>query len=139
MRETLAEGAFWLYGVLQSWYGLALILIVFLFIPLGLFDKTKRFAGRGLLHSSILFGVGTWFLGAGMALAMAGWFWLIIGLVFMGVGVVPVAIVASALNGRLDIALGLIISVVVTFGVRFLAYYVLGKADEIEQTAAATT
>jgi len=133
MTESLIKGAFALYDTVQAWYGLALVLIVFVFIPLGLFDRTKRFAGKGLFQSSYLFGAGTWLLGAGMALALAGWFWLLVGLFFIGLGVVPVAIVAALIHGEAGIALALFIGLVITFGVRWLGAYLLGKADEIDR------
>ena len=93
---------------------------VLLFVPLAAFRSTRPWAGLGLVLSSYVFGLTTWFLG----LLNAAYFWglwaVIVGMLLLGVGVVPVGILAASFNGAWTNVLILVLGVVVTFGMRGL-------------------
>ena len=95
MNETFANFAVGVYSFVLplSWIGIVICVVVLL--PMAVFQGTRRQAGAGLMMASWLFGVTTWTLGAVVTFATYGWVGLLIGLVFFGVGVVPIGIFAA--------------------------------------------
>ena len=130
MREWVMEIAVKAYTFTLPFYELALAVAIFVLLPLTIWRKTRGAAGAGLLITSYIFGLTTWLLGAAVTFGSFGWFGLIIGLLFLGVGVVPLAIIGAIFkldNGGL--ALVLFVMVVVTFGARFGGAYAASKAE----------
>ena len=130
MREWVMEIAVKAYTLTLPFYELALAVAIFVLLPLTIWRKTRGVAGAGLLITSYIFGLTTWLLGAAVTFGSFGWFGLIIGLLFLGVGVVPLAIIGAIFkldNGGL--ALVLVVMVAVTFGARFGGVYAASKAE----------
>ena len=130
MREWVMEIAVKAYTFTLPFYELALAVAIFVLLPLTIWRKTRGAAGAGLLITSYIFGLTTWLLGAAVTFGSFGWFGLIIGLLFLGLGVVPLAIIGAIFkldNGGL--ALVLFVMVVVTFGARFGGAYAASKAE----------
>ena len=130
MREWVMEIAVKAYTFTLPFYELALAVAIFVLLPLTIWRKTRGAAGAGLLITSYIFGLTTWLLSAAVTFGSFGWFGLIIGLLFLGLGVVPLAIIGAIFkldNGGL--ALVLFVMVVVTFGARFGGAYAASKAE----------
>ena len=130
MREWVMEIAVKAYTFTLPFYELALAVAIFVLLPLTIWRKTRGAVGAGLLITSYIFGLTTWLLSAAVTFGSFGWFGLIIGLLFLGVGVVPLAIIGAIFkldNGGL--ALVLFVMVVVTFGARFGGAYAASKAE----------
>lgn len=90
--------------------------------PLALFRSTRPFASLGILLSSYMIGLTTWLLGSAVTLGTYGWFTLVIGWIFLGVGVVPIAIFAAFFTlGYPGLGVSLIVMSVVVFGFRAVA------------------
>ena len=124
MREWVADTAFSLYAILQPIFGFAFLLVLFVFVPLGLIRKTRGFAVPALMLSSYVFGATVWLLSVVVAFTLLGWFWLIVGLLFAGVGVMPVAFFGALFKGEPGIAfVGILLTVVLTYGTRMLALH----------------
>ena len=122
MREWIAVTTLNLYSLLLPWSQWALLIAVVLLLPLAIFKRTRGFAGTALFALSYLFGITTWLLGAGISFISYGWLGLIIGLVVLGVGVVPVGIVGAYFKlGQTEIALTLVAMTIITYGARLLA------------------
>jgi len=75
------------------------VIDIIIFLPMSFIKKTKKFAGKGLVFSSFIFGITVWLLGAIITFSYWGIVALIIGLVLMGVGVIPMGMVACFING----------------------------------------
>lgn len=60
-----------------------------------------------------------------MSRTLWGWIGLLVGLILMGVGVVPVAIVASVLVGQWELVKVFAFLLVSTFGIRALSLYLV--------------
>ena len=130
MREWVMEIAVKAYTFTLPFYELALAVAIFVLLPLTIWRKTRGAVGAGLLITSYIFGLTTWLLSAAVTFGSFGWFGLIIGLLFLGLGVVPLAIIGAIFkldNGGL--ALVLFVMVVVTFGARFGGAYAASKAE----------
>lgn len=67
-----------------------------------------------------VFGIVLWTFSAIISYSLWGYFGLFFGLVWMGVGVVPVAVVAAALHGYWFLAFVILGQVILVFGSRFL-------------------
>jgi len=130
MRESVMEIAVKAYSFMLPFYSIALALAIFVLLPLSIWRKTRGVAGLGLVITSYLFGLTTWLLGAAVTFGSFGWFGLIIGLLVLGVGVVPLAIIGAIFkldNGGL--AAILFVMVVVTLLARFGGAYATSKTE----------
>jgi len=131
MREWIITTSISIYDFIAPIYGIAFLLVFFLFIPLGLFKKTSGFASVSLLISSYVFGASVWFYSAALTFALLGWFWLIIGFFVFGLGVIPLAIFGTFFNGHIGIGIGVLISAIFAFGIRWLALYIDEKSKSL--------
>ncbi len=109
--------------------GIAFLLCITLFPILAIFKKTREVAAIGYVTSSYLFGLSTWILGFLLTLSIWGWLGVITGLFIMGVGVVPFGIVASIIHGQWSYVINLVLSLILTFGVRFLGFWLAEKTE----------
>jgi|ERR1051325_4827400 hypothetical protein len=114
-------------------YAIALLLVMPLCLLLAIFPKTRGWSGLGLLLCSYVFGFCTWILALGVAFVGAGIVWTIIGLCFYGVGVVLIAIIAAAIHGDWVVLGELVFGVILTYGVRALAHFLIDKYERARQ------
>lgn len=118
---TVLVGSFCLFVVLP----LSLILAVF--------RKTRGVAGIAILLSSEIWAFGLWVNALLIAYALAGVAWLVIGVVFVGLGVIPVAIIAAMIKGHWSLAGQLVLSGILILIARFFAFFLAAKADTIQK------
>ena len=128
MQEQVWEMALKAYALTLLYYEVALMVIVLGFLPLAIWHKTRNAAGVGLLVTSYILGAATWLFCAAVTFGAFGWIGLLIGLLSLGVGVVPFAIIGAIyILDNSGLALGLFILVVVTFTIRYSATYAWTK------------
>lgn len=102
-----------------AWIGLAISLVVC--GPLAIFRTTRPVAGLGFWVFSYLLGATTWFLGCSITLATWGWIAVVIGILLGGVGVVPIAVFASAISlHEYLLSLSIVVMAVMVFVFRWL-------------------
>ena len=104
----------WLY--LASAFAFLVNLVIF--APMAIFRKTREWAGVCMFFSSYVFGLTLWFLGLLLTYIIWGGFAVFIGLFIAGVGIVPVAMLATLIKGLwgpFGVLIGLTI---LTFGCR---------------------
>jgi hypothetical protein len=109
------------------------LLSVFIFLPCAIFRVTRKVAAFGLLGASYVFGLTVWLFGFLVTYAAWGIIGVFIGLVFAGVGIVPVGMVASGLHGEWDVFWQLVLGIAFTFGARGLAAWLAVKVDQHEE------
>ena len=114
-------------------------LLVFLFdliiaLPISFFRKARVLSGNTILYSSWVFGLQLWLSGLMLTLQIWGLGAAIFGLLFLGVGVVPIAMIATLLNGKWAELLQLALSLILVFGSRFLGIYIASKSIKHETT-----
>lgn len=73
----------------------SLAICVAILSPLALFKKTRKWAGNGFLFISYVFGINGWCLGVLLTWSIWGKVALFFGLFLAGVGVVPIALLAT--------------------------------------------
>ncbi len=129
MRQWVFQTAWSGYTAALPFFWFAFGLVVFLLLPLSFFRRTSGIAGTGLMMASYVFGITTWLLGAAASFASFGWFGLIIGILFAGIGVVPLGIIGGFFSlDSSDLALTLLAGFVITFATRFGGLFVAGRS-----------
>ena len=121
MREWVISTAYTGYEFLLPVYGFAFTLTFLVLIPLGFIKKTRAIASVTLFFASYLFGITTWLYGVAVTFAMLGWFWLLVGFVIGGIGVVPLGMIASLIQGEYSVFFSLIIPIILVVFTRWLA------------------
>jgi hypothetical protein len=104
--------------ILIGWILLAINIVILL--PLSLFSRLRGFTGGCIFFSSFIFGLISWLLGFVMAYSIWGAWAVVIGILLMGGGVVPIALLATAFNGYWDPFLTLLVITILTFGARIV-------------------
>lgn len=132
-------GAEWLSERLLPWFVLASFLalgfLLLVLLPLAAFRRSRTFASIAMLIVSYVFGATVWMEGLLLTMALWGTFAVVVGLFFMGVGVVPIAMLATLFKGLWGRLAELVVLTVLTFGTRFLALRVgekAGPSPEVE-------
>jgi hypothetical protein len=110
---------------------IAIVVCVFVFLPLCIFRKTRPWAGVAFYYASYVFGTMLFAYSCLFVVDVWGAAGLVIGLMFAGVGVVPVALLAAVLHANWSVLAELAIDIVLTFGTRALGLY-LSRATEPE-------
>lgn len=86
----------------------SLILVVPVSLGLLVFQPTKGLGAKGLMYISATILGNIWFSSVVLSLNLAGLLWLIIGLLFGGIGVIPIAFVMALLNADWMAALAIL-------------------------------
>lgn len=129
MREWIVETASSMYMLMGPLYVVTLFAILFIFIPMGFFDRTRSVSVSSLWVASYIFNITGWVYSVAVAFALLGWFWLIVGLLFAGLGVAPVAFIGALLRGPEGLAIGVAFPFILGFGSRFLAAWLENKGQ----------
>jgi hypothetical protein len=107
----------------------ATVVCIVVGLVFGIFRKTRPFAAHVLILGSFVTGGSVWIGSAIITYFLWGLMWLIGGILFMGLGVLPLALVASAMAGRWQIFGILAVMMAVTICFRFLAYAMASSLD----------
>lgn len=98
----LIQGGVWLSAALYPWLltisGITLLVTVFVLLPNAFFSSTPTFAGTGLKFASYVFGATLWVWSLLLTYTLWGGLGLFIGLFMAGLGIVPLAILATLFN-----------------------------------------
>jgi hypothetical protein len=111
---------------------------VFVCVPLAFFRRTKEFSGKAFFLSSYFYGVLLWLSCLVITFKLWGWVGIVIGLLLLGIGIVPIAIVATVIAGMWSIMLHIIVLIVViwltrTAGTALLKEcYTFGKPETFD-------
>ena len=82
--------------------------------------------------STYLFGLIAWLLGFLLTYALWGAVAVVIGMLFMGLGVVPIGMVASAWNGLWEPFFTLLVLILVTWGARAGGFFIVASRGRAE-------
>lgn len=131
----LVKGSVWIGAKVLPWLFIIMWIVfvidIFIILPLGLFRKTKRVSGAGFVLSSYVYGATLWFWALLIAYFTWGALAVLIGLVMAGIGVVPIAILASIIKSQWATLWQIILLIVLTFGSVALGLYFRERADEL--------
>jgi len=114
------------YRIASPLSGIALLIDI-LCLPLALLKRARSFVGTVWVISSFVFGVILWTYSAVVSYLFWGYLGLFVGLIWLGVGVVPVAFLAAALHASWAVVANIILALILTFGARFLGMALGGQ------------
>jgi hypothetical protein len=130
----LLRGMVWASDKMMPWLvtasGIALLVCICIFLPLCIFRRTRPWAGVGYVYASYVFGLMLWAYSCLFVVYAWGYGALAVGLIFAGVGVVPVALLAAIFHAEWSVLLELVVSIVLTFGTRFLGLWLTTPKQE---------
>jgi hypothetical protein len=130
-------GIRWLAIHLLPWLvpatAIAFAFCLLILLPMCIFRKTRSWAAIGFYLSSFVFGTCLWFFSVLVCEEIWGMKAVIFGLVFAGVGVLPIAFIASLFTANWPIFFSLVLWTVLTFGSRFLGVILAPKESHPEQ------
>ncbi len=133
----LLRGIVWASEKLMPWLVdasvITLLICIFIFLPLCIFRKTRPWAGVGYVYASYLFGLMLWAYSCLFVVHAWGYGALAIGLIFAGVGVLPVALLAAIFHAAWSVFWELVLGIVLTFGTRFLGIWLTIPKEEREE------
>jgi hypothetical protein len=122
-----------IFGKIYPWVSdialLIFLLDVIIFLPASFFKKARKFSGLGITYSSYLFGLQLWLSGLMITLGTWGIWAVIIGVLLLGVGVIPIALIATLSHGMWRLFIELLLSIILIFACRALGAYVLGRSQ----------
>ena len=128
----LLQGEVWLSAKLYPWLvalnGLTFAVLVFVLLPNAVFSSIPKFAGNGMFIASYVFGATLWVRSLLVTYTLWGGIGLAIGLFMAGVGVVPLALLATLFNGLWSTLGELVLGLILTIGVRVWGLRLLEKA-----------
>ena len=127
-------GAAWASTSLLPWFSvltwITIPLVVFILLPLAIPRTTRGFSSVALFIASYVFGVTLWMEGLLLTLAVWGPCAVFIGLFLLGIGVVPIAMLATLLNGMWGPLIELVVLTIMTFGSRAGALFLAQSLEE---------
>ena len=127
------KGAVWLGTHVLPWLFVANTLVaaldILILLPLAALRATRALSGSGFVLSSFVFGATLWFWGLLITFFMWGFIGVFVGLVIMGVGVVPIGMLAAAINGEWGVVGQLLLLAFMTFGARFFGIFLASTGD----------
>ena len=110
-----------------GWFAIAIVLLVLL--PLSLFRRLRGVTGMAIFLSSYLFGLICWLTGFVVTYSLWGAWAVVLGILFLGGGVVPIGMVASLFKGEWQMLVLLFILVILTFGTRVGGMYIASSGS----------
>ena len=125
------KGTPWIAENVYPWVIKVAAVVIFLVIPVSLllavFRTTRGIAGIGLFSSSYIIGLSLWIWSLIVAYVLAGVFWMIVGILLGGIGVVPIALIAALLKSEWATAGQIAIVAIVVFALRAFGLFVAAK------------
>lgn len=130
MRDAIAHATLSAYLFLLPIAWILLAVVVIVLAPLTMSRRTRGWAGLMLVISSYIIGLTTWTLSAALTFSYFGWFWLAFGLLFLGIGVFPMALWAAFFDtGLPSLGVALLVMLGITWGARAFGYGALSRAQ----------
>jgi hypothetical protein len=107
-------------------------ILVVIFLPLSFFKKFRGWCGVAFVYWSYLCGLSLWMLALLVTLNLWGYMAVIIGLIMMGVGVLPVALLACMFKREWSLFFQLFVQLAFLVGCRLYGFYLAHKAEQEE-------
>jgi len=105
-------------------------ILLLVFLPLSIIKKCRGWCSMAFLFWSYVCGLSLWMASLLETLNLWGLSAAIIGLVFMGVGILPVALLACIFKGEWSFFFQLILQLATIIGCRLYAIYLAHKAEQ---------
>lgn len=129
-------GAAWISDkvlpVLNVIFAFTFFLLLLIVLPLSFLRRCRGWCGVIFVYWSYLCGLVLWMFSLLVTLNLWGIVAAIIGLIFVGVGILPVAILATLFKGQWSLLLQLILQFALLIGSRAFGLYLADKAGDTD-------
>ena len=98
--------------------------------PLAVLRATRRLSSKALFGMSYVFGITLWMEGLLLCLTTWGIVAVFVGIMLAGVGIVPIAMLATMVDGKWGYFIELTLLTVATFGTRIGAMLLAESVEE---------
>jgi hypothetical protein len=112
-------------GLINNLAGLLLLVSIVLGLAGLLISPFRGFCGLIIYLSSYVMGISTWLWCAQVVHTCWGTVAMVIGLLFFGVGVAPMAMIAAPLHGYWAVDVGIVLSLATVFGARIFGNWMI--------------
>lgn len=113
-----------LISTVNNWVtGFVVILLI-----LSVFPKLREYTGAGIVISTFIWGATLWFFSLFVTYQLWGILGVIVGIVFLGIGVFATAFLALIFDGQASGAFLILLSLVMIYAVRMLGVWITSKA-----------
>ena len=116
-----------------EWINGVAFLSITLLLILSLFSRLRLMTGNGLIVVTYIEGAVLWLICLYLTYIIWGLFAVFVGLLFFGIGIFPVAILALLFNGQFLIAFMLILSLAIIYGLRLLGVWIISKHSPTQE------
>jgi len=127
------HGSAWLGAKVYPWLvsisSITLAVTVLILFPISFIRRTRGIASVSLLIASFVFGLSLWVWGLLLTYHLWGAWAVFLGLFLFGIGVVPIAMLATLFKGMWPQLGELVFLTVLVYGVRAYSIHVAQKAD----------
>ena len=135
LTAVAIKGGIWLSATILPWLSIAMWIVfmidLFFLLPLSMLKKRKGISSIGFMISSYVYGITLWLWGLLLTYILWGGIAVFIGLFIVGIGVVPMAMIATTLESQWSIAGQLVLLAAFTFSSRIYGIHLAEKADEL--------
>lgn len=107
--------------------------VVIILLPMAAFHRTQRFAANGLTYAAALFGMTLWVWGLLLTYDLWGGAAVLLGVCLLGVGVVPMAMLATLFAQMWPTFGQLLLLAALTYGTRLFGKKLALKLQREEQ------
>jgi len=122
----------WIYEYLRPsivWAaGISLFVVVPISLLLSIFKKTRGIGSIALITVSYIWGLFLWVWSLIIAYNLADVFWLVVGFLLAGIGVVPIALIAALIAGEWATAGQIVIIGIAVIAVRLFSMFLAKRA-----------
>jgi hypothetical protein len=126
-------GMVWVSATIYPWVapvaGVCLLIDAVL-LPLAIFRRLRGPISFALVVSSYVYGLSLWLYSCLLAFILWGYAGLYVGLAFVGVGVVPVAFIATLLGSHWHQLGAILLVVALTYGARIGGILLAASAEQ---------
>lgn len=126
------NGIPWIAKNVYPWIASAAVIVLFAIVPISLllsiFRKSRGIGSVGLLISSYIIGLSLWVWSLIVAYSLAGTFWMAVGLVLGGIGIVPIAFIAAFISREWLLAGQILITALIVYAIRALSMFLAERA-----------
>lgn len=102
------------------------ILNLIVFFPLTFIKKTRKFGGSSMFLSSYIIGITVWLWCLVLTFKLCGWLGVIIGVILLGIGVVPIGILSALFTAHFSTFFLIIFFIIIAWLIRMFGASVLG-------------
>jgi hypothetical protein len=132
--NLLIAGGVWagvkIYPFLQLIMCVTLVVTFLIFAPLSLIRRLRPLVGTCMVFASYVYGITLWVWSLLLTYAVWGGGAVIIGLFLMGIGVVPIAMLACVVKGSWQVFAQLVVLAALTYGVRLWGTFLSASKEK---------